>query len=74
MDDQHRLALLLLPLLAALPGLARASPLNPAQTIIRPPADHEWVPNKGYSAKGVDMCPLTGGTNEPGLYYTLVRW
>ena len=22
----------------------------------------------------VDSCPLTGNVNEPGLYYTLVRW
>ncbi len=72
MEDQYRRALLLLPLLAALP--AQASPLDPTQTIIRPPGEHEWIPNKGYPAHSVDMCPLTGSTNEPGLYYTLVRW
>lgn len=40
--------LLLAPLLAALPlalaGSAEASPLDPSQTIIRPPAEHAWKP------------------------------
>ncbi len=70
--------LLLAPLIAALPVAmlqsASASPLNPAQTIIRPPAEHLWVPNANYPERSVDMCPLTGDTNKPGLYYTLVRW
>jgi len=70
--------LLLAPLLAALPmalaSTASASPLDPAQTIIRPPAEHAWTPNKGYPERSVDMCPLVGDTNQPGLYYTLVRW
>lgn len=70
-----RRALLLVPLLAALPvASASASPLNPAQTIIRMPADHAWIPNKGYPERSVDMCPLFGDTNQPGMYYTLVRW
>ncbi len=72
--DTDRRALLLAPLLATLAATAEASPLNPAQTIIRPPADHPWIPNKGYPERSVDMCPLTGDTNQPGLYYTLVRW
>ena len=65
-------------LLAALPlafaSAARASPLDPAQTVIRPPAGHEWAPLPGYPGRSVDMCPLAGSTNAPGLYYTLVRW
>jgi hypothetical protein len=72
--ESDRRALLLVPLLAALASKAEASPLNPAQTIIRPPADHRWIPNKGYPERSVDMCPLSGDTNQPGLYYTLVRW
>lgn len=70
--------LLLTPLLAALPlgvmGAAVASPLNPEQTIIRTPDQLAWTPNRGYPERSVDMCPLTGNINEPGLYYTLVRW
>ena len=70
--------LLLVPLLAALPmalaGSAAASPLNPEQTIIRTPDQLAWVPNKGYPARSVEMCLLTGDLNAPGLYYTLIRW
>ncbi len=76
--QESRRSLLLAPLLAALPAAfadtAWATPLNPAQTIIRLPADHVWIPNKGYPERSVDMCPLTGDTTQPGLYYTLVRW
>ena len=70
--------LLLAPLLAGLPmalaSAASASPLDPAQTIIRMPADLSWIPIRGYPGQSVDMCPLTGDTTKPGLYYTLVRW
>ena len=73
-----RRGVLLTPLLAALPlalaGSAEASPLNPEQTIIRMPDQLEWVPNKGYPERSVDMCPLAGDINAPGLYYTLIRW
>ena len=70
--QESRRGLLLAPLLAALPaalaGTALASPLDPAQTIIRLPANHVWVPNKGYPEHSVDMFPLTGDTTQPGLY------
>ena len=70
--------LLLAPIAAALPfalmSAAAASPIDPAQTIIRLPAAHTWTPNPGYPERSVDMCPLTGSTTAPGLYYTLVRW
>ena len=76
--DTSRRDMLLASLLAALPamvaGEAVASPINPAQTIIQPPADHHWVSNKDYPERSVDMCPLAGSTIEPGLYLTLVRW
>ena len=76
--QESRRTLLMAPLLAALPAAlasaASASPLDPAQTIVRPPADHPWLPNPGYPERSVDMCPLTGDTTKPGLYYTLVRW
>ena len=57
-----------------LPGEAAASPLDPGQTIIKPPETLQWIPNKGYPERSVDMCPLAGSTTEAGLYYTLVRW
>jgi hypothetical protein len=69
--------LLLTSLLAALPlGLsgAAASPLNPAQTIITPSDALQWKSNPAYPERSVDMCPLVGDINAPGLYYWLVRW
>jgi hypothetical protein len=53
---------------------AAASPLNPEQTIIRPPNQLQWKSNPAFAEPSVDSCPLTGNVNEPGLYYTLVRW
>jgi hypothetical protein len=76
--DTSRRDVLLASLLATLPAMvvseAGASPINSAQTIIQPPADRHWVPNKGYPERSVDMCPLVGSPGEPGLYLTLVRW
>jgi hypothetical protein len=80
MDAQQagRRTMLLGPIAAALPlalmAAAQASPPDPAQTIIRLPAAHDWIPNKGLPERSVDMCPLTGSPTAPGLYYTLVRW
>jgi len=53
---------------------AAASPLNPAQTIIRPPGQLQWKSNPAFPEPSVDSCPLTGDTTKSGLYYTLVRW
>ena len=76
--DTSRRDMLLASLLATLPAMvvseAVASPINPAQTIIQPPADHHWVSNKNYPERSVDMCPLAGSLTEAGLYLTLVRW
>ena len=73
--DQVRRELVMASLLAGLPTLAaEASPLDPAQTVIEPLDAHRWVPNAGYPERSVDMCPLFGATDKPGLYYTLVRW
>jgi hypothetical protein len=69
--------LVLTSLLAALPlslSGAAASPIDPAQTIIKPPDALTWKPNPIFPEPSVDMCPLAGDTNSPGLYYTLVRW
>jgi hypothetical protein len=74
--EAGRRAVLLAPLMAmmAKATTAGASPINPAQTIIVPPDKLVWRPNAGYPHNSVDMCPLFGDTNQPGLYYTLVRW
>jgi hypothetical protein len=69
--------LLLMSLLSALPlsvSDATATPINPEQTIIRMPDKLDWKSNADYPERSVDMCPLIGDTNQPGLYYTLVRW
>jgi hypothetical protein len=69
--------ILIASLMAALPAAlseAGATPLDPAQTIIRKPDQLEWKSNPSYPPKSVEMCPLTGDTSQPGLYYTLVRW
>ena len=65
--DTMRRDLLLAALLLAFASAARASPLNPAQIIIRLPAEHQWTPNPSYPERSVDMCPLAGSTTEPGL-------
>ncbi|MCJ2012153.1 hypothetical protein [Methylobacterium sp. J-076] len=59
---------------ALLDDQAAASPLNPAQTIIRSPDQLEWIPTKGYPERCSDRCALSGDINDTGLYYTLVRW
>jgi hypothetical protein len=74
--EAGRRAVLLAPLLAMMAEATatKASPINPAQTIIQPPDKFVWIPNKGYPHHSVDMCPLFGDTTQAGLYYTLVRW
>jgi hypothetical protein len=69
--------LLLTSFMAALPfGVteAAASPLNPEQTIIKPPDTLPWRSQAPFPPQSVDMCPLAGDPNAPGLYYTLIRW
>jgi hypothetical protein len=78
--DTGRRDLLLASLLAAMPlgisSISRvaASPLDPAQTIIKAPDKLEWKPSPTYPEKSADRCALTGDVNAPGLYYTLIRW
>lgn len=69
--------LLLASLLTTLPlGVsdASASPLNPAETIIKLPNELQWTPNPSNPPRSSDGCSLTGSTTAPGLYFTLVRW
>ena len=77
--EPDRRALLLLPLLAALPlalagGEAAASPINPLETIVRRPDEIVWQRRPGVPQPSVETAPLFGATNEHGLYYTLVKW
>jgi len=75
--NASRRDLLLTSLLATLPlslSGAVASPINPAQTIVKLPDALAWKSNPANPVRSVDMCPLTGDINAPGLYYTLVRW
>lgn len=68
---------LLTSLLSTLPfgiSAALSSPLNPEQTIIKMPDQLPWKPNPAYPEKSSDRCPLAGDANQPGLYYTLIRW
>lgn len=73
-----RREMLLGALVSALPiALAEsvtATPLNPAETIIRLRAQLSWKSNSAFSEPSVDNCLLTGNPIQPGLYYTLVRW
>jgi hypothetical protein len=55
-------------------GSALGSPLNPDQTIIRLPGQLQWKANAAYPEHSVENCPLAGDINQPGLYYTLIRW
>jgi hypothetical protein len=70
--------IMLTALAASLPAgflqTAAASPLNPEQTIICPPAQLQWKANPAYPEPSVDNCILTGDPTHAGLYYTLVRW
>ena len=78
MTPASRRNLLLAPLLAALPlaltAGAKASPPNPAQTIIQPPGAFTWISSHGAPAQSVETCALAGDGAQPGLYYTLIRW
>jgi hypothetical protein len=72
----NRRAVLLTSLISAL-GIApaaNASPLNPAQTIIRLPADLPFKRNPANPEHSVEDHTLVGDPTEEGLYFQLVRW
>jgi hypothetical protein len=74
----NRCELLLMPLLATLPGAlvarsAEAAP-DPSMTIVKPPPELTWVKAECFPEKSVEQAPLWSRTSEAGLYYTLVRW
>ncbi len=72
------LAPLLAPLLAVLPLTfareARAEKLNPTQTIVTMPDHIAWETRPSWPKDSVASAKLFGDINEPGLYYTLIRW
>ncbi len=75
----HRRDLFAAPILAAMalaldPGEARASTLDPKETIIRLPNQIAWKAQAGFPEHSVEMAPLIGSTTGTGLYYVLVRW
>ena len=53
---------------------AAASPIDPAQTIIKLPAELQWKANPNNPPKSSESSVLTGDPMQPGLYFTLVRW
>jgi hypothetical protein len=70
--------LLLAPLLAALPlaliGGAQASPLNPEQTQITLPDQIQWHQRPDWPHNCNAMAKLFGDVEQPGIYYTLIKW
>jgi hypothetical protein len=73
-----RRGLLLAPLLTALPGLlagaARASALDPAQTMITPHDQIQWQTRPGWPQDSVAQASLVGDITKDGMYYILVKW
>ena len=49
---------------------ASASPLDPAQTIIKLPGDLTWKANPANPPSSSESCVLTGDPTAAGLYYT----
>ena len=78
MDHQaSRRDLLMASLMAALPlGLsgAAASPLNPEQTIIKPPDALPWKEQPPFPRRSVDMCALAGDTRAESVQVVLRAW
>jgi hypothetical protein len=74
----HRRDLLLAPLLAALPmalaARAQAEVLNPAETMITPADKLVWQTRPSWPHDSVASVDLFGNINQPGIYYTLIRW
>ena len=74
---QSRRDLLLTSLVMALPmaaSAASASPLNPAQTIIKLRDDLAWKKAPSAPERSSESSALFGDPEKEGLYYTLIRW
>jgi hypothetical protein len=74
----QRRTLLLAPLLAALPlalaSEAGASPLDPSETVITLPDQIPWTTRPNWPKDSVANAALFGGLDQPGIYYTLIKW
>jgi hypothetical protein len=73
-DFAHRRDLLLAALPLAMLGSARATPLNPAETIITLPDQIPWQERPGFPKNSVISAPLFGHRDQPGIYYELIKW
>ncbi len=76
--ELQRRSLLLAPLLAALPSLligeAKASKLDPAETIITLKDKLDWQTRPNWPENSVASVPLFGDLSGEGIYYTLIKW
>jgi hypothetical protein len=70
----HRRHLLVAPMLAALVGSARASPLDPAETMITLPPDIAWKTRPDWPVHSNAHADLFSDVDKPGIYYTLIKW
>jgi hypothetical protein len=72
----QRRALLLAPLLAALTLMrqAVASKLDPTKTMFTLPKDITWNTQPDWPQNSNAHADLFSNVNQPGLYYTLIRW
>jgi hypothetical protein len=71
----QRRDLLVAPLFAALiPVTARASILDPAETILTLPADIPWKLRPDYPNDSVTSAPLFGSRSGSGVYFELIKW
>jgi hypothetical protein len=63
-----------LPLALGTSAEADASPIDPSQTIITLPANIKWQAASGVPPDSIQNAPLFGSSDQPGIYYQLVRW
>jgi hypothetical protein len=71
----QRRAVLLVPLLAPFLTIreAAASKLDPTQTMFTLP-QIPWTTRPTWPANSVASADLLSNVNQPGLYFTLIRW
>jgi hypothetical protein len=60
--------------LAASSGAAKASRLNPDETIVTRPDAIRFVAWSGAPPHSGEMAPLYGGLDKPGPYLVLMKW
>jgi hypothetical protein len=72
----QRRALLVTPLLARFLTIqeAAASKLDPTQTMFTLPDQIPWTTRPNWPANSVASADLFSNVNQPGLYFTLIRW